>query len=71
MSKGELQMMVFSGLVAAITVGGLGFIFTTHPDYLRADRDGVPYLTPPVIDPITDKPVDMGTLVRHYRGEAP
>jgi len=71
MGKGELQMMLFSGAVAVLTVAGLAYIFTVQPDYLRADRDGVPYLTPPVQHPLTEEPVDMGTLVRHYRGETP
>ena len=71
MSKGELQMMLFSGAVAVMTVGGLGYIFSTQPEYLRADHDGVPYFTPPVKNPVTDEAVDMRTLVRHYRGEQP
>lgn len=64
-------MMLFSGAVAVLTVAGLAYIYTVQPDYLRADRDGVPYLTPPVQNPVTGKAVDMDTLVRHYRGETP
>ena len=71
MSKGELQMMVFSGLVLLITVLGIAYIFIAQPVYLRSDRDGVPYFTPEVENPVTNEAVDMGTLIRHYRGETP
>lgn len=71
MSKGEMQMMLFSGAIGVMTVVGLAYIYTVQPDYLRKDRDGVPYLTPPVQDPVTGDAVDMGTLVRHYKGETP
>lgn len=71
MSKGELQMILFSIMVAMITLGGLGYIFSAQPNYLRADRDGIPYFTPPVKNPINDEAVDMRTLVLHYRGDTP
>jgi hypothetical protein len=71
MSKGELQMTLFSGAVAVLTVAGLAYIFAVQPDYLRTDRDGVPYFTSAVKNPVTDETVDMTTLVRHYRGETP
>ncbi|ESQ16170.1 MAG TPA: hypothetical protein DDY14_04275 [Chromatiaceae bacterium] len=69
MSKGELQMAIFSGLVLLITLVGIGYVFIAQPDYLRQDRDGVPYFTPLVENPETGEAVDMGTLIRHYRGE--
>lgn len=71
MSKGELQMSVFSAAVAVLTVAGLAYIYVAQPPYLHADRDGVPYFTPDVIHPVTEEAVDMGTLIRHYRGETP
>jgi hypothetical protein len=71
MTKGELQMAVFSGSVLLMTVVGIGYIFIAQPDYLRTDRDGVPYFTPTVENPETGEGVDMGSLIRHYRGETP
>jgi hypothetical protein len=71
MSKGELQMAIFSILVTLMTVLGSAYIFIAQPAYLRSDRDGVPYFTPEVENPMTNTPVDMGTLIRHYRGETP
>lgn len=71
MSKGELQMAIFSGLVLLITLLGIAYIFVAQPAYLRSDRDGVPYFTPKVENPVTGESVDMGALIRHYRGEEP
>lgn len=69
MSKGELQMAIFSGLVLLITLVGIGYILIAQPAYLRQDRYAVPYFTPQVENPATGEAVDMGTLIRHYRGE--
>jgi hypothetical protein len=71
MSSGEIQMAVLSSLVLVMTVIGIGYIVVAQPDYLRKDRDGVPYFTPAVENPLSGEAVDMGTLIRHYRGEAP
>ena len=69
MSKGELQMAIFSALILFMTVLGIGYIFVVQPEYLRSDRDGVAYFTPEVENPETGEAIDMGTLIRHYRGE--
>jgi hypothetical protein len=71
MSSGEIQMAVFSALVLVLTVSGIAYIAIAQPEYLREDRDGVPYFTPEVENPMTGEAVDMGTLIRHYRGELP
>jgi hypothetical protein len=71
MSTGELQMALFSGLVLLMTLVGIGYIYIAQPESLRNDRDGVPYFTPEVENPATGQGVDMGTLIRHYRGETP
>ena len=69
MSVGRLQMTIFAGLVATITVGALAYILVVQPEYLRKTRNGVPYFTPPVIHPETGEPMDLERLVEHYRGE--
>ncbi len=66
MKWAKLQMAVFSLLSAAIAVGGLAFIFISHPAYLHATRDGVPYFAPPVVNPTGGLPLDLTTLVRHF-----
>ncbi|HUW29701.1 MAG TPA: hypothetical protein VMV97_13930 [Sulfuriferula sp.] len=65
----KLQMVVFSILSAAISIGGLAYIFMDPPAYLHATRQGVPYFTPPVINPADGKALDLNMLVRHYQGK--
>lgn len=69
MSFAKLQMVVFSILSIAITIGCLAYIFIANPDYLKATREGVPYFTPPVINPADGKSLDLNRLVRHYEGK--
>ncbi len=65
----KLQMVVFSTLSAAISIAGLAYIFMDPPAYLHATRQGVPYFTPPVINPADGKALDLNMLVRHYQGK--
>lgn len=65
----KLQMLVFSILAAVISIGGLTYIFMDPPVYLHATRNGVPYFTPPVINPADGKALDLNMLVKHYKGK--
>jgi hypothetical protein len=65
----KLQMIAFSTLSAAISIGGLAYIFMDPPAYLHASRQGVPYFTPPVINPADGKALDLNMLVKHYKGK--
>ncbi len=67
----KLQMVVFSLVSAAVSAGGLAYIFVAHPAYLRATAQGVPYFTPKVVDPITLKPLDLDMLILHFEGKDP
>lgn len=69
MPLGKIQMALFAALAAAVTVGSFAYIFIARPAYLHATRDGVPYLTPPVINPVDGTPLDVGMLVRHFTGK--
>lgn len=69
MSKDYLIMLTLSLTVLGISIVSLAYIAVVQPDYLRADRDGVPFYTPQVINPETGEPVEMGELIRHYKGE--
>ena len=71
MGWAKLQMVVFSLASAAVSVGGLAYIFVAHPAYLRASAQGVPYYMPAVIDPITHKPLDLDMLILHFEGKDP
>ena len=69
MRWGRIQMLGIAGLGAAITIATFVYIVVSPPAYLHQTRDGVPYFTPPVVDPATGKPLDVDMLVRHYKGD--
>ena len=68
MTKGFFTMLTLSLTIAVISVGTLAYILIEQPEYLRADRDGVPFYTPQVQHPDGGEPLNMGELIRHYKG---
>lgn len=70
MTSGQIQMTVFSALIGVVGIVGIAYVAVSQPTYLHASRDGVPHLTPKVINPVNGEPMDLDTLVRHYRGES-
>jgi hypothetical protein len=64
----KLLMRLFVGIAAIISIGGYLWMTLAPPPGLKATRDGVPYLTPPVVHPISGEKIPIETLVRHYKG---
>ncbi|MEJ5211478.1 MAG: hypothetical protein WHV61_08635 [Burkholderiales bacterium] len=67
----RLLMRAYLALALAICGWGLWKVYVHPPASMKVTRDGVPYFTPPVIDPTTGKPVTVEALVRHYKGAKP
>ena len=67
MRKGQIQMVSLAALASLITVATFVYLGVSPPAYLRKTRDGVPYFTPPVIDPTSGKPLSVEMLVRRYK----
>ncbi len=67
MAKVYMRIYAWTALVA--TVGGLAAMLMFPPASARVDASGAPYFAPSVIDPVTGKPVELSTLIRHYRGD--
>lgn len=65
----RLFMRLYGGLVSAVSLAVLVYVFAAPPPSMRLDRAGIPHFTPPVINPATGQPVGMAELVRHYKGE--
>lgn len=65
---GRLVMRLYSGGVMLAALASLIFVYAVPPPSMKRDRDGIPHLTPPVINPATGEAVPMGTLVKHYQG---
>ena len=64
----KLLMHFLAALAAIIVVSGLAYVYIKPPESMRLNRDGVPYFTPPVINPATGEAIPVEQLVKHYRG---
>lgn len=65
----KLYMYLYAWTALTVTVAGLAAMLIWPPVSTHVDRNGVPYFTPQVIDPVTGKAIDLSVLVRHYRGD--
>jgi hypothetical protein len=59
----------YVGLVSMLSLGALVYIYAFPPESMFKTRDGVPHFTPQVMHPETGKPLSVGELIRHYRGD--
>ncbi|HUX62270.1 hypothetical protein [Sulfuricella sp.] len=64
----RLLMHFLVALSAMIVVAGLAYVYVKPPESMRVDRDGVPYFTPPVVNPMTGEAILVEQLVKHYKG---
>ena len=67
-----IRMLLMRGyvfLITAISLVTLVYVYAYPPQSLQSTRDGVPFFTPPVSHPETGEPLDLGDLIRHYKGE--
>ncbi len=64
----KLLMQFLVALSAIIVIAGLAYVYAKPPQSMRANRDGVPYYTPPVVNPMTGEAIPVEQLVKHYRG---
>ena len=65
----RLMMRAYLAVAVAVCAWGLYRVYAHPPQSMKVTRDGVPYFTPPVIDPGTGTQVSVETLIRHYKGE--
>ncbi len=66
---GGLLTRAYVAIVTAISLASLVYVYAFPPDTMFVSRDGVPHFTPTVAHPETGEPLDMGALIRHYRGD--
>lgn len=64
----RLLMHFLVALSAIIVFAGLAYVYVRPPESMRVNRDGVPYYTPPVANPMTGEAIPVETLVTHYKG---
>lgn len=56
-------------IVSLVSIMSLVYIYAYVPKSMFVSRDGVPHFTPSVAHPETGKPLSVGELIRHYRGD--
>ncbi len=60
---------LYVALIALVSLGSLVYVYLVPLPGLQQTRDGVPYFTPRVAHPETGEPLELGELIRHYRGD--
>lgn len=60
---------IYLSCVSLVSVLALVYIYAFPPPSMLKNRDGVPHFTPQVVHPETGVPLDVGELIRHYRGD--
>jgi len=64
----KLLMHFLVAFSAIVVVAGLAYVYVKPPESMRVNRDGVPYYTPPVVNPMTGEAIAVEQLVQHYKG---
>ncbi|HKJ08657.1 MAG TPA: hypothetical protein VKA76_06185 [Gammaproteobacteria bacterium] len=62
----QIQMTLVALVLAAATVVSIAYIVIAKPDYLRHTRFGVPFYSSKVINPVTQRPLDLNALADYY-----
>ena len=65
----QFQLTIFAAAVALISAASLVHVFTQPADELAKTREGTPFFTPPVINPDNGEPIELDTLIEHYKSE--
>ncbi len=65
---GQKAMVALASLAGLMTIGALVYVLVAPPAYLHRTRDGVAYFTPPVIDPINGRALNVERLAAYYKG---
>ncbi|HEB96116.1 MAG TPA: hypothetical protein ENI96_06775 [Sedimenticola thiotaurini] len=62
-------MRLYVTLIAVVSLASLAYVYLAPLPGLQQTRDGVPYFTPRVAHPETGEPLELGELIRHFRGD--
>jgi len=68
-TRSALAARIYVAAVAIISLATLIYVFAFPPPSMQMSAEGVPYFTPPVINPENGESLDVDSLVRHFKGE--
>jgi len=60
---------IYVAVIAIVSVVTLIYVYTVPIDTMYKTRDGVPHFSPPIVNPDTGETIDLGRLIRHYKGD--
>ena len=63
----HLQLTLFAAAVVLVSIASIVHVAIQPLDELARTRQGTPFFTPPVLNPDTGEPIEMDTLVEHYK----
>ena len=63
------MMQAYVLFIAVLSLACLIYIYVSPPSSMFADRDGVGHFVPPVAHPETGEAIDLGDLIKHFRGD--
>lgn len=55
--------------IAVLSLACLVYVYAFPPTSMFSDRDGIAHFTPAVLHPETGVAIDLGDLIKHYRGD--
>ncbi|MGA7801819.1 MAG: hypothetical protein WCC36_13515 [Gammaproteobacteria bacterium] len=62
----QIQITLVALVLAAATMASVAYIVIAKPAYLRHTRFGVPFYSSKVINPVTERPLDLNALADYY-----
>lgn len=62
-------MKGFAVGVTVLSIAVLVYVYVVPMESMHKTRDGAPHFSPKVIHPETGEAVDLGKLIRHFRGD--
>ena len=69
MSTHNKLAAVYVAVIALVSLAGLVYVYAVPPASMKTDRNNIAHFTPQVINPETGEAIDMGDLIKHFRGD--
>ena len=56
-------------VVSLVSLGVIVYTSVADMPSMQVSKDGLPHMSPPVINPDTGEKIDLGVLVRNFTGD--
>ena len=62
-------MQLYVLMIMVLSFVCLVYVYAFPPSSMLINRDGVAHFSPPVAHPETGEAIDLGELIKHFRGD--